>query len=163
SIVLVNWADLHGLVQDISFSPYHLPGYAALLVLAVYVIAQFVRRVGRHGWRDTMPEYYGGLGLGFLFVVGWILLDIAWRNTLGIQFGIENGIAPPRLLLPAALILIAAGPVLEVMAGRAQGRWAAVLATGVIGAALTLVAFNPVRDGFQDYRQSPGRDVSEIW
>ena len=171
-IVLVNWADQHGLVQDISFSPYHVPGYAALLVLAGYVLWRFVRGVGRHGWRHVLPTYYGGLGLGLLFIVGWIVLDIAWRNTLGIEFGIENGLAPPRLLLPAALIAIAAGPVREAMAVRAtqpgsaldrRTRWAAVLATGVIGAALTLVAFNPLRDGFQDNREAPGRDLSEIW
>jgi len=172
SIVLVNWANQQGLLQDISFSPYHVPGYAALLVLGVYVIARLVRRGREHGWGNTLPRYYGGLGLGLLFIVGWVVLDIAWRNTLGIQFGIENGIAPPRLLLPAALIVIAAGPVRQALAGSAapvgaaiaaRTTWPAVLATAVIGAALTLVAFNPVRDGFQDERVSPGKDVSEIW
>jgi TolB protein len=172
SIVLVNWADQHRLLQDISFSPYHLPGYAAILVLAGYVLWQFARNVRRHGWRRTLPDYYGGLGLGLLFVLGWIVLDIAWRNTLGIGFGIENGIAPPRLLLPAALILIAGGPLREALAVRAtqpgspidrRTRWAGVVAIGVIGASLTLVAWNPLRDGFQDYRVQPGRDLSEVW
>jgi TolB protein len=172
SIVLVNWADQHGLLQDISFSPYHLPGYAAILVLAGYVLWRFARNARRHGWRRTLPDYYGGLGLGLLFVLGWVVLDIAWRNTLGIDFGIENGIAPPRLLLPAALVVIAAGPLREALAVRAtqtgsaldrRTRWAGVVGIGVIGAALTLVAWNPLRDGFQDYREQPGRDLSEIW
>lgn len=172
SIVLVDWAQRRGLVEDITFSPYHVPGYAALLVLAIYVIALFARGVRHHGWRHTLPPLYGGLGLGLALLASWIALDFAWRNTLGIEFGIENGLAPPRLLLPAALIVIAAGAVRDAMAVRAahpgsaldrRTRWAGVLATGVIGAALTLVAFNPLRDGYQDYRVAPGKDLSEIW
>jgi len=171
-IVLVDWAQRHGLVQDISFSPYHLPGYAALFVLTGYVVAHFSRHVRRRGWWQTLPPLYGGLGLGLALIAGWVVLDIAWRNTLGIEFGIENGLAPPRLLLPAALVVIAAGPLREALALRAnepgsmlqrRTTWAGVLAAGVIGAALTLVAFNPLRDGYQDYRVAPGRDVTEIW
>lgn len=42
-VLLVNWANNRGLVEDISFSPYHLVGYAALLTLAAYVVWAFFR------------------------------------------------------------------------------------------------------------------------
>ena len=65
-VLLVNRANQLGLLQDISFSPYHLVGYAALLVLAVYVAWTFFRAL-RHGrWRAAFPPLYGGLGLAFV-------------------------------------------------------------------------------------------------
>ena len=55
-----------GLVEDISFSPYHLVGYAALLTLAVYVVWTFFRALRRGGWRTAFPPLYGGLGSRFV-------------------------------------------------------------------------------------------------
>jgi Tol biopolymer transport system component len=171
-IVLVDRAGRLGLVNDISFSPYHVVGYAALLTLGAYVGWAVFRALRRGGWRRAFPSMYSGLGLGFVLLVGWVVLDIVWRNTLGINQGIEGGLAPPRLLLPAALILLAAGPLREAIADRVQPglspaewrvRWAGVVAAGVIGGALTLVAFSPVRDPLNDLAVNPGVDAAEIW
>jgi Tol biopolymer transport system component len=171
-IVLVDRAGRQGLVEDVSFSPYHLVGYAALLTLAVYVAWAVFRSLRHGGWRGAFPPLYGGLGAGLVLLVGWVVLDIAWRNTLGINAGIEGGIAPPRLLLPAALVLLAAGPLREaiadrlrpgISAGELRVRWAGVAAAGVIGAALTLTAFNPVREPLNDLSLNPGADATEIW
>ena len=171
-VELVDRANRQGLVEDIAFSPYHLVGYAALLTLGVYVIWAFSRAL-RHGdWRHAFPPLYGGLGLGFALLVTWIILDTAWRSTLGINPGIESGLSPPRLLIPVALALIAAGPLREAIRLRAQrglapgeliGRWAGVAAAGLIGGTLTLVAFNPVREPLNDWTVNTGADETEIW
>jgi TolB protein len=171
-VALVDRANQQGLVQDITFSPYHLVAYAALLALGTYAGFVFFRGL-RHGhWRDAFPPHYGGLGLGFLFLVAWIGLDIVWRNVVGINAGIEDGLAPPRLLVPIAMVLIAAGPARDAIAARAERgldpgelrvRWAGVLAIGLACAPLTLGTFSPVREPLQDLSILPGADRSEIW
>jgi Tol biopolymer transport system component len=169
---LVDRANQQGLVEDITISPYHVVAYAALLALGLYAALTFFRGL-RHGhWRDAFPAHYGGLGLGFAFLVAWIVLDIAWRNTVGINPGIEEGLSPPRLLIPVALVLIASGPLRDAIAARAErgldpgelrGRWAGVVAIGLTCAPLTLATFNPVREPLQDWTVNPGSDNTEIW
>ena len=46
-VLLVTRANTLGLVEDISFSPYHAVGYAALAVLAVYCGWSFFRAIRR--------------------------------------------------------------------------------------------------------------------
>ena len=171
-VLLVTRANNLGLVDDISISPYHLVGYAALATLAVYVAWAFVGALRRGNWREAFPPFYGGLGLAFVLLVAWVVLDPIWRDTLGIQPGIENGLAPTRLLIPVALALLAAGPLREAIALRAEKglragelpiRWAGVVAAGLLGAALTLVAFNPIQNPLSDWSYLPSKDNSEIW
>jgi TolB protein len=169
---LVDRANQQGLVQDITFSPYHLVAYAALAALGAYAVVTFFSGL-RHGhWRDAFPPHYGGLGLGFALLVAWIGLDIVWRDVVGINPGIEDALAPPRLLVPLALVLIAAGPARDAIAARAERgldpgelrvRWAGVVAIGLACAPLTLGTFNPVREPLQDFAVHGGVDSSEIW
>ena len=169
---LVDWAQRRNLVEDISFSPYHAVGYAALAVLAVYVAWAFFGSLRRGGWRTAFPPLYGGLGLALVLLVGWVVLDIVWRGTLGINDGVEGGLAPPRLLIPAALVLLAIGPLREAIADRARPgvsaaelrvRWAGVVAAALVGGALTISVFNPVRDPNNDWSVRSGVDATEIW
>jgi Tol biopolymer transport system component len=171
-VVLVTRANTQGLVDDISISPYHLVGYAALLTLAVYVAWAFFRAFRGGDWRRAFPPLYGGVGLAFLLLLAWVVLDPIWRDTLGIRDSIENGLAPTRLLIPAALALLAIGPVREAIAQRAEPglrpgelvlRWAGVVGAGLVGAALTLVAFNPVQAPLSDSSVNPGMDNTELW
>ena len=171
-VLLVDRADRQGVLEDVTFSPNHLVGYAALLVLAAYVVWNLFRAVRRGAWRTAFPQFYGGLGVAFGLLVGWVIVDSIWRSTLGINPGIEGGIAPPRLLIPVALVLMAIGPLREAIAARARpgidsselrARWAGVVAAGLVGGALTLVVFNPVRDPFNDWSLNAGADRTEIW
>jgi Tol biopolymer transport system component len=172
-VLLVTRADNLGLVDDITISPYHLVGYAALATLGVFVAWSALRSLRRGGWREAFPKGYGGLGLAFVLLVAWVVLDPVWRDSLGINgAGIENGLAPTRLLIPLALALLASGPVREALARRGDGgpsgrgtplRWAGVAATGIVGSALTLVAFNPIQSPVSDWAYRPAIDNSEVW
>ncbi|MEO5704461.1 MAG: hypothetical protein ABIZ52_05625 [Candidatus Limnocylindrales bacterium] len=171
-VLLVAKANREGLVENITVSPYHLVGYAALLTLGIYVIWAWFRAFRRGRWQDAFPTGYGGLGLGFVLLVAWVVLDAVWSSTLGINPGIEGALAPTRVLIPAALVVLASGPLREAIDLRAQPgvsdgempvRWAGVVAAGLIGGALTLVAFNPVQDPLNDLTHNPGVDASEIW
>jgi Tol biopolymer transport system component len=169
-VALVDRANRQGLVADIGFSPYHLVGYAALAVLVIYVIGALFRGIRRGNWRGSFPRHYEGLGLGLACLVGWVVLDTAWRNSIGIGNGIEGALAPTRLLIPVGLVLVASGPLRDALerpeAERLADRGAlgaAVVAVGLIGAVVSLQGYNPVRDPLSDLVASAPRDASEIW
>lgn len=169
-VALIDRANRQGLVSDIHISPYHVVGYAALAALGIYVLWALFRGIRRGDWRHSFPPYYSGVGLAFACFMGWVVLDAAWRGSIGIGFGIEGALAPTSLLIPVGLVLLASGPIAELLAG-SGGRTsstlasvgAGVVAAALIGAAVSLQAFNPVRDPLSDVVASAPRDASEIW
>jgi hypothetical protein len=109
--VLVLWAVVRGEARDVAASPFHLPFYlgAGLLVLACAV--WMVRRVRRGSrWHDAMPDGYGILGVGAVTLGAALILDVGWREGVGIVGGLEDGFAPSRILLAVGLGMIAFAP-----------------------------------------------------
>ena len=171
-IQLVARADNLGLVEDIAFSPYHVPGYVGLAVAVVVVLVSISRTSGRgQSWRDAFPRNYSGLALGTAAAVAWIVVDIAWRATLGIGPGIEGALSPSRLLLPVAIGLIASGPVLDALPSRqasrvvgTAGRVAGVAALALIAATVAAVGgFHPAANVWAERASDVAGDSSEIW
>ncbi len=141
-LAVVNWAVYRGLVQDIGFSPYHVPAYLGLLCLTVTTVVLIANAVG-HGrpWRTAFPPGYGVLGLGLLVGLAYPVADVAWRDGVGIAVdsgaAIENTLAPSRVLIPIGIILIAVGPLRAAARSPGTGgRWAAVLSAGFVLALL---------------------------
>ena len=170
-VLLVDRANEQGLVQDISISPYHVVGYAALAVLGAYVIVVGFRGLRRGSIRSAFPARYGGTALAFVTIVAWVVLDPIWSDSLGIG-GIAGSFGPTRLLIPISLALLALGPIREAIAlrrehGLARGempiRWAGVLGVGLLGAAITQPGLNPLRSSHASYATNPSADRSEIW
>jgi len=108
---LVLWAVLNDQVQDIAASPYHLPMYLGLLGLVVFcaVLAARAQRRGR-GWRRALPDGYGLLGAGAATFLLGLILDLGWREGVGIPVGIEEAFAPSRVAVIIALGMIAITP-----------------------------------------------------
>ena len=108
---LLLWALYTERTQDVAVSAYHVPVYAGVLALAITCVAFAVRarRDGRD-WRRPLPAGYGVMAVGVAtFAIGFVL-DAGWREGVGLRFGIEEGLAPSRILIAIALVLIAAGP-----------------------------------------------------
>lgn len=171
-VVLIDRANRQGQVGDILFSPYHLVGYAALLVLVLYSARTFFSALRAGNRRQSFPRFYGGIGLASVLLLAFFPLSIVWRGAVGEPRGIENGIGPVALLIPTALVILAFGPVREAIAAAhdpahgpmsGQLHWAGAAAVGLVGAALSFQPYEPIRDPLSDFATNAGRDVSEIW
>jgi Tol biopolymer transport system component len=175
-VLLVERANRAGLTSNLNVSPYHLVGYSGLAVLGVYVAWRLLVALRHRQWSAAFPPRYGGIGIGFGLLIGWVVLDPLWQAIFGIGPGLENAIAPTRLLVPLGLAAIATGPLREALAtarmnddgsprrlGAGSAIAAGVVALGLIGASVSLTALNPVRDPWNDYVVNEGIDMSEIW
>ena len=136
-----------GLADDVGLSPYHVVAYSGILALAVLCAGLAVRAVrsGR-SWRQALPSGHGTLGAGLLVILAYLVVDVAWREGVGIELGIESGFAPSRILLLIGLVLIAVGPLRAAVLSTEPGsaRLPAIISAGLV---LSLVsvpgAFHP--------------------
>jgi Tol biopolymer transport system component len=156
-----------GLATDVGLSPYHVVGYAGILALAVLCVALVVRavRAGR-GWQQAFPPAYGTLGAGLLVSLAYIVVDVAWREGVGIRLGIEGGFAPSRILLLVGLVLIAVGPLRSAVLSAASNtaRLPAVLSAGLVLALASVPgAFHPAVNPWLESPPDISQDNSEIW
>ncbi len=169
SVYLVSWALGNGLTDDAGFSPYHLPGYAGLAVLTGAVVVAAGNAVRhRRGWLQPFGDGLELVPVAVGVLLAYVLVDLLWREIVGIGPGIEGALAPSRVLLPLALGLLAVTPLRLALAdpGRSRGvRLAAVLGVGLAGPALSIAlgAFHPIGQVWSAAAADTRLDDSELW
>lgn len=165
--VLALWAISSGLATDVAASPYHLPAYAGLLTLGLWSAARLVRAVrSGAGWRRTFPDGYGTLGAGLLAAVAYLIVDLGWREGVGISPGIEESLSPSRIVLAVAVVLIAVTPLRAALilgAGRVA-RLASLVAAGLtLGVVAWPGAFHPAYNAWLESPTDVPRTNAELW
>lgn len=138
---LLLWAIIGERTLDVALSAYHVPLYAGVVALAIgcIVLAVRARREGR-SWRRPLPAGYGVMAVGAALFVAGFVLDAGWREGVGLRFDIEEGLAPSRILIAIALVLIAAGP-LHAAITRAAGDVPAAAAALSAGLTIAMVSW----------------------
>lgn len=165
--LLVVFALFNGLATDVGMSSYHLlflSGIVALGALCMILVTRAVR-AGRP-WHRAFPRDYGSLGLGALLLVAWPIVDIGWREGVGInEQSIEGPLAPSRLLIPIGLTLVAVGPLRAAMRSTlpVTGRWAIVASGALVTMTLGIAGFQPSQSPWLETAINPPEDDVEIW
>ncbi|HET7521241.1 MAG TPA: hypothetical protein VFK61_06860 [Candidatus Limnocylindria bacterium] len=163
---LVLWAIAQGQSPDVAASPFHIPVYAGLVTLALFSLVTVVRSVRRgKGWRAALPGHPATI-VGSAFLVSGLLLDVGWREGVGIGQGIEGGLAPSRIMLAIGFFLVAASPLLAAIASgpRAVPVTPVVVSTGLaIGLLSWPGGFHPAASPrLEEEIDIPGQ-AAELW
>ena len=152
---------------DVAASEYHLPLYLGIGALTVYCGVRLVRAIRRgDGWRAALPPGYGSLGLGLLATLAALILDVGWREGVGIGGGIEGGLAPSRVAVAIAVVLIAITPLraaLQLGVGRVPRVAALVSAALVLGVVGFGGRFQPAVNPWLERAGEFPWSSSEIW
>jgi Tol biopolymer transport system component len=164
-LVLVSWALNSGRASDVGASPYHIPAYLGLATLGVFCVALVARaKRGGRRWHEAFPAGYGTLGAGILVILAFIVADVGWREGVGVaRFGIENWLAPTRVLLVVGIFLIAVAPLrARLLSGPADGGpWPAVVSAGFVLALAWGASFHPAANPWLEHATIDPN--SEIW
>ena len=164
-LTLVSWALNNGRATDVGASPYHIPAYLGLATLGVFCLALVARaKRGGRRWYEAFPAGYGTLGAGILVILAFIVADVGWREGVGVaRFGIENWLAPTRILLVVGIFLIAVAPLrARLMAGPSgTGPWPAVVSAGFVLALVWGASFHPAANPWME--RAVFDQNSEIW
>jgi len=166
-LVLALWAIDQGVADHPFASPYHIPAYAGLVTLCVYCAARLVISLRRGtGWRGTLESGYGTLAIGAITAVVALILELGWREGIGINLGIEENIAPTRVAVSLALFLVAVAPLRAALllepgrVPRLPMLLSAGLALAVIGLA---VRFHPAVNPWFEDAGVPQYAPAELW
>jgi TolB protein len=153
-----------GLTNDVGFSVYHIPFYLCLGVLAATSLFLVLRAVrGGRRWTQAYPEGYGSLGAGLVVLVAYLLVDVGWREGVGIQSsGIETAIAPSRILLFVGVLLVLATPLRATLQiGAGVNRWPALVSAALLVALVQPAGFHPAENPWLEHvRVGP---TGEVW
>ena len=166
-LALITRALNRGDATDVGMSPYHVVAYSGLLVLAavsIYLVLR-ARRRGL-GWRRAFPPGLGSLGAGLVALVATVVLDVAWREGVGINGGIENSIAPSRVLLDVGLALVAMAALRASLlaGGDRRIRWPATISAGLLAVVLSgFGGYSPVANRWVEKAPDSVADNAEVW
>jgi Tol biopolymer transport system component len=137
-------------------------GVIALAVVCLAILVRAQRR-GRP-LRRAFPSGYGVLGAGLGVLLAWEVADRGWLQGVAELQGVEQTLAPPRILLFIGMVLVACGPLRAAISSRAAHvpRWAAVLsAAGVLTAIGFAGEFHPAQRPLLQH--VPAAGAGEIW
>ncbi len=104
------WAHNH-LPIDNFFTPWHAVLYSGLLVVASFLVGNFIRnRLRGYSWQHAMPVGYelSLLGALLFFVSG--IGDLIWHTLFGIEKNIDAALSPTHIAIVISSILIMSGP-----------------------------------------------------
>jgi Tol biopolymer transport system component len=157
-----------GDITDVAMSPYHAVLYSGLLALAVVSLWLVARALQRgQGWRRSFPDGYGSLGAGLVVVVLGLLGDVGWREGVGISDGgIDNFIAPSRVVIFVGFSLIAMAPLRASLRAGEDRRlgWPAAISAGLLTASIAGVTpFNPIVNPRLEQLPDTVEDNREVW
>src|SRR5262245_8628454 len=115
-LLLVVWAGYRGLLQNDVISVWHVPALAALVVLALYVLAQLRPVLGRPtavADRSSTPLLLAALGT--LLIVLWPIVQGAWTISFGFPPDTQRIIFGPVALLAGGAVLVAVAPIISIL------------------------------------------------
>ena len=156
------------LIRDEGMSPYHVLVYSGLLALTIFAVWMVIRarRRGR-SWREAFPPGYGALGAGLVALIATLILDVAWREGVGIgPVGIENSVAPSRVLLAVALSLLTMVPLRASLlaGGDMRIRWPVAISAGLLAASILAASgFSVVVNPWLEKGIDVAEDNGSIW
>lgn len=108
---LVLWAGAHDRLDNDTFTEWHVPAYAALIGLILFIVFSADRAMRRgQTWRAALPAGYDSVVLGVGLLAIYPFVDLLATAPSGRLEGLTGGLAVSRLLIPAGLVLIVAGP-----------------------------------------------------
>jgi WD40 repeat protein len=165
-LLIVATAYVNRSIFDSVVSIHHVPYYLGVLA-TVAVCAVLIVRAVRTGrtWRSAFPPGYLGLPVGAVLLVAWPVVEIGWREGIGLrQDSIEQFFAPSRLVLFAGILLVASAPLYAALKPSvAPNRWPAVLSATLVLSVFGLIGYQPAQNPWLEAPLNDASSRSEIW
>jgi len=165
-LAVLRYAIDNELATDVVASIYHLPFYSGILATGVVCLVLVARAVrdGR-GWRHAFPRGYGVLGAGFLLLAIWPIVEIGWREGVGLApGGAEQLLAPSRLPIFIGTALVAAGPLRAALSkATTAGPWTATVSAALLFTVVSTLGFLPAQSPWLEAPRNEARTNGEIW